>query len=707
MKEKLVYLLLMISTVPAMSEENPFLVPYETPYGTPPFDRIETGHYEAAFAAGIREQALEVQAIVENAEGPTFGNTIEALERSGELLRKVSSAFYNVLHAEGDDGMMSLAESISPRLTESRNNIYLNEALFARVREVYGRRETLSLSSEERRLLEETYEGFERMGASLPAKDKERYRQLSEELSLLTVRFAQNALKDKNGYELLLTREDELTGLPESIREAASLQARSKGKAGWLFTLSGPSYQAFMRYSSHRSLREGCYRAYMSIGNKGDEYDNREIVVRIVNIRLEIARLLGFPHYAGYQLQRTMAKTPEAVYGLLEALLAAYRPVAEAEYRRVQEFAGGLEDQALTVMPWDWSYYSEKLKALRFGVNEEMTRPYFELNHVREKIFGLAGRLYGIRFRENKDIPVYHEEVSAYEVFDGDGSLLAILYTDFHPRQGKQSGAWMNEVKAQYREADGSDSRPQTIIVMNFSRATERLPSLLTFDEVNTFLHEFGHALHGMLTRCVYGSLSGTNVYHDFVELPSQLMENWLTEKEFLEELGVHYVTGERIPWEMVEQLREASRFNIGYACCRQLCFGLLDMAWHSLREPFAGEVRDFEKASWSKAQVLPEVPEAVMSSNFSHIFSGGYAAGYYGYKWSEVLEADAFSVFRARGIYDRETAASFRRNILTPGGTEDPAVLYGKYRGQEPSIEALLLKDGIKRGEGGEKKIP
>jgi peptidyl-dipeptidase Dcp len=684
--------------VTAFSAVNPFFESYTTPYGTPPFDRIAIAHYEPAFVEGMRLQELEIQALVANPEVPTFGNTIVVLERSGEFLRKVSSAFYNVLHAEADEEMMALAERISPQLTACRNNIYLNEALYRRVNEVYQGKDTVQLSVEDARLLEETVQAFEEQGAKLNSEDKATYRRLSEELSVVSVRFAQNALKDKNRYQLHLSQEAEVGGLPESIREEAALLAKNKGLEGWLVTLSAPSYQPFMRYSSQRALREQLYRAYMSIGNKGDEFDNTEIVRRIVNIRLEIAKLMGFTHFADYKLQRTMAKSPEGVYALLENLLTAYRPVAQREYTILQGFALGLEQKDLTLMPWDWSYYSEKLKALRLGVNDEMTRPYFELTRVRERIFALATRLYGISFRENKDIPVYHAEVTPYEVFDSDGSFLAVLYTDFHPRQGKQSGAWMNEVKPQYRTADGEDSRPQIIIVMNFTRPTDSRPSLLTFDEVNTFLHEFGHALHGMLTRCSYASLSGTSVFHDFVELPSQIMENWLTQKEFLDDLALHYLTGQPIPAEWVSQLQETARFNVGYACCRQLSFGFLDMAWHTLTAPFEGDVTAFEKNAWAKAQPLPEVAEALMSSNFSHIFSGGYAAGYYGYKWAEVLDADAFSLFLQRGIYDQATATAFRRYILSPGGTQDPSLLYRLFRGQDPSIDALLLKDGIKK---------
>ena len=436
----------------------------------------------------------------------------------------------------------------------------------------------------------------------------------------------------------------------------------------------------------------------MSVGNKGDEYDNKEIIRKIVNIRLEIAKLMGYNTYAEYSLKHTMAKNPANVYNLLNQLLAAYKPVAINEYNAVQGFAMGTEQDNITVMPWDWNYYSEKLKDIRFDVNDEMTRPYFELNNVKKGVFGLATQLYGITFKENKEIPVYHPEVDAYEVYDADSKFLAVLYTDFHPRNGKQSGAWMNSVKEQYMKADGTDSRPQIIIVMNFTRPTETKPSLLTFDEVNTLLHEFGHALHGMFANGKYASLSGTNVYRDFVELPSQLMENWLTEKEFLDQIAVHYENGEKIPQELVRKLVDAANFNTGYQCCRQLSFGMLDMAWHTQTEPFEGDVTTFEKQAWAQTVIVQEVPETLMSTSFGHIFSGGYAAGYYGYKWAEVLDADAFSAFKAAGIFNKEIAHSFRENVLSKGGTEDPAILYKRFRGQEPTIDALLIRNGIQK---------
>lgn len=679
---------------------NPFFFRYNTPFDTPPFNEIKTKHYEPAFDEGIKQLDSEVQAIANETQPATFENTIVALERSGKLLNKVSSAFFNVLHAEADDEMMEISQRISPKLSESSNNIFLNEKLFARVKDVYEQKDKLNLSTEDAKLLEETFESFSVRGANLNPEDKEKYRKLSTDLSILSLTFDQNALKDKNRYELLLTDEKDLSGLPESIREAAAHRAKEKGKEGWLFNLTAPSYVPFMRYADSRKLREAMYREYMSVGNKGDEYDNKEIIRQIVNIRLEIARLMGYNTYAEYSLKHTMAKNPATVYNLLDQLLAAYKPVAINEYNAVQGFAMGTEKENITVMPWDWSYYSEKLKDIRFDVNDEMTRPYFELNNVKKGVFGLATQLYGITFKENKEIPVYHPEVDAYEVYDADGKFLSILYTDFHPRDGKQSGAWMNSIKEQQHEADGKDSRPQIIIVMNFTRPTETKPSLLTFDEVNTLLHEFGHALHGMFAEGKYASLSGTNVYRDFVELPSQLMENWLTEKEFLDQIAVHYETGEKIPQELVRKLVDASNFNTGYFCCRQLSFGLLDMAWHTQTVPFEGDVIAFEKQAWAQTVIVPEVPGTLMSSSFGHIFSGGYAAGYYGYKWAEVLDADAFSVFKEAGIFNRETARSFRENILSKGGTEDPAILYKRFRGQEPTIDALLIRNGIKQAE-------
>lgn len=691
-------LLGLTSNVMVQAESNPFFGKYKTPFETPPFDKIKTEHYEPAFKRGIAELKADIEKIANNSEPATFENTIVALDRSGELLNRVSGAFFNVLSANANDEMMEISQRISPDLTESSNNIYLNEKLFARVKAVYDQRQSLNLSVEDSRLLDETYRAFQESGATLSAEDKEKYRALTTELSLLSLQFDQNALKDQNRFEMLLTDEKDIAGLPESIREAAAHLAKEKGKEGWLFTLDAPSYVPFMRYADSRALREKMYRAYMSTGNKGDEYDNKEIIRKLVNDRLALAQLMGYPNYAAFELSHKMAKNADNVYKLLNQLLDAYKPVAINEYNAVQGFAMGMEQQNMQVMPWDWSYYSEKLKDLRFKVNDEMTRPYFQLENVKKGVFGLATQLYGLTFKENKKIPVYDKEVQAYEVYDAEGNFKAVLYTDFFPREGKQSGAWMNGIRSQYRDAKGKDVRPQIIIVMNFTRPTDTKPSLLTFDEVETLLHEFGHALHGICADGTYASLSGTSVYQDFVELPSQIMENWLTEKEYLDQIAVHYETGEKIPQELVQKLIDASNFNTGYACCRQVSFGLLDMAWHTITKPFEGDVVVFEKKAWAPAAVVPEVPEACMSTNFGHLFAGGYAAGYYGYKWAEVLDADAFSLFKEKGIFNKEVAKSFYDNILSKGGTEDPAVLYKRFRGQEPTIDALLIRNGIKK---------
>lgn len=676
---------------------NPFFGKYKTPHETIPFNKIKTAHYEPAFEEGIKQVKQEVDKIANNPAAPTFENTIVALERSGALLERVSSAFFNLLSAESNDEMMEISQRVSPKLSESSNDIILNEKLFARIKSVYEQKDRLNLNTEDAKLLQETYESFAENGANLSPEDKEKFRKLSAEESLLTLTFDQNVLKDENSFEMLLTNEADLEGLPESVREAAAANAKEKGKTGWLFDLTAPSYVPFMRYSAKRDLREKLYRANMAVGNKDGEYDNRENIRKIANTRLAIANLLGYKTYADYALHRTMAKTPANVYKLLNDLLEAYRPTALNEYNKIQGFALGMEGKDFTVMPWDWSYYSEKLKDLTFNINDEMTRPYFELSNVKKGVFGLATQLYGITFKENKAIPVYHPDVTPYEVYDENGKFLAVLYTDFHPRDGKQSGAWMNGMKGQYK-IDGKDSRPHIVIVMNFTKPTETKPSLLTFDEVETLLHEFGHAIHGMLADGTYESLSGTSVYRDFVELPSQLMENWLTEKEFLDQIAVHYQTGEKIPQEMVQKLIDASNFNTGYLCLRQLSFGFLDMAWHTLTSPFEGDIAAFERTAWQPAQVLPSVENTLMSSSFSHIFAGGYAAGYYGYKWAEVLDADAFAAFKAAGIFNRDVARSFRENVLSKGGTEDPMTLYVRFRGQEPTIDALLKRNGIKK---------
>ncbi len=692
---QLFFIITLLFTNNMIQASNPFLSKYRTPYSTAPFDKIKTEHYEPAFEAGIRQHQQEIDAIVNQRSTPTFENTIEALDRSGDLLTRVSSVFFALLSAESNDEMMEISQRISPKLSEHSNNINLNEGLFQRVKAVYDNREEMNLTPEQTMLLTETYNGFVRSGAILSGTDKERYRQLSSELSQLTLTFGQNVLKETNRFSMLLTDKKELEGLPQDIIEAAAELAREEGKEGWLFNLSYPSYVPFMKYSSRRDLREKMYRAYNSRCT-GGEYNNLDIMKRIAEVRLEIARLMGKNTYAEYALERRMAQNSQNVYNLLNQLLEAYTPTALQEVKEVQGFAIGKEGRNITLMPWDWSYYADKLKDAKYDLNDEMLKPYFELENVKKGIFGLATDLYGITFQKNEAIPVYHPEVEAFEVKDADGRMLAILYTDFHPRSGKRSGAWMTEFKGQWRKKNGEDSRPHITIVMNFSRPSGNQPALLTYDEVETFIHEFGHALHGMFANTTYPSLSGTNVYRDFVELPSQIMENWLSEKDFLDRFAVHYQSGEKIPEALVQKIRDAGNFNVGYACLRQLSFGLLDMAWHTITAPIDTDVATFEKKATASTQILPAVEGAVTGAQFSHIFSGGYAAGYYSYKWAEVLDADAFALFKERGIFDKETATSFRKNILEKGGTEPPMELYKRFRGSEPSIEALMRRDGI-----------
>lgn len=676
--------------------QNPFLQPYQTPHGTAPFDRIRLEHYEPAVMEGMKQQNAEIDAIVQNPEAPTFENTIEAYEASGELLERVSSVFGNLMSAETNDEMQALARKLMPLMTEHGNNISLNEALFARIKAVYDQRNQLHLNSEQQQLLKDIYEGFALNGANLQGADRDTYRELSNRLSLLTLQFSENLLKATNSYQLLLTHPEQVKGLPQSALDAARESAQQKGMEGWRFTLDYPSYVPFMEYADSRELRRELYTAYASRA-KGGETDNLDVVKQIVNTRLALAQLLGYPDYVSYKLTQRMARTTEAVNQLLDQLLEAYTPAAQQEVKRVEELARKEQGNDFILMPYDWSYYAHKLKDATYQLNDEMLRPYFQLEKVIDGVFGLATRLYGITFKANPDIPVYHPEVTAYEVLDRDGSYLAVLYTDFHPREGKRSGAWMTEYKGQWHTKDGENSRPHVSLVTNFSRSTANKPALLTFDEVETLLHEFGHCLHGIFANTTYRSLSGTNVYWDFVELPSQIMENFATEKEFLHTFARHYESGELIPDELIQRIVASANFNAGYLCLRQVSFGLLDMAWYSRTTPFEGDVQAYERTAWQRAQLLPQVNEACMSTTFSHIFAGGYAGGYYSYKWAEVLDADAFSLFKQKGIFNTEVAQSFRDNILSKGGTEDPMTLYVRFRGQQPTIDALLKRNGIR----------
>ena len=684
---------LLMST--SIMAQNPFLSTPKTPHGTFPFNELKNEHFMPALQEGIRQHNAEIETIVNNPDAPTFDNTIVALERSGMLYTKVLTVFYALESAETNDGMQKLSLEFSPMITEHSNSIMLNEHLFNRIQAVYEQRDKLKLNTEERMLLQKTYNSFARNGAALPADKKERYKELSKELDLASLQFAQNALQEMNGYSLLITDPAVLSGIPENVLAAAKKSAEEAGKEGWLLDLRATCYTPVMTYADNRDLRREIWMAFNTQCMEGSSYDNRELIRTIINDRLEIAKLLGYSNYAEYTLRDRMAENPDNVYNLLNQLLDAYTDKAKEEVAEVQAYAdshGGY----FKIQPWDFSYYSEKLKNEKFDLNEEMLKPYFELEHVKNGVFGLAGKLYGLKFTKNEKIPVYHDEVEAYEVTDANGKYLAVLYTDFHPRKGKRAGAWMTEYKAQYKDEKGRDSRPHITIVMNFTRPTDDKPALLTFDEAETFLHEFGHALHGMLSKGTYASISGTNVYRDFVELPSQIMENWATETEWLNEYAVHYQTGEKMPAELVQKIIDASNFNCGYLCLRQLGFGLQDMAYHTITTPFNGDVLEMERTSTASANVLPDVPATGRCTTFSHIFAGGYAAGYYGYKWAEVLDADAFSVFKKNGIYDKKTATSFRKNILEKGGSEHPMTLYKRFRGQEPTIDALLLRNGI-----------
>ena len=691
--------LFLFCTVNMINAQNPFFEKYNTPHQTVPFDKIKNEHYEPAMLEGIKLHEAEIEAIINNPEAPTFANTIVAYEKSGKFLDRVTTVFGNLRSAETNDDLQKIAQKMIPLLSEHSNNISLNEKLFQRVKAVYKQKSKLSLTIEQAKLLDDIYDGFVRRGANLQGEARNKYRELSKKLSTLTLQFGENNLKETNNFQLVLTQKEQLAGLPEGIVEAAAQTAREKGVEGWVITLHAPSYVPFMTYASNRELRKELYMAYNTKCTKDNEFNTLEIVKDLVNTRMQIAQLLGYKSYADYTLKERMAESSKNVYKLLDQLLDAYTPTAKAEYNEVQELARSTQGKEFRLMPWDWSYYSDQLKNKKFSLNDEMLRPYFELSNVKEGVFGLATRLYGITFRKNSEIPVYHPDVDAYEVLDKDGSFLAVLYTDFHPRAGKRAGAWMTSFKGQWiDDQTGENSRPHITLVMNFTKPTESKPALLTFDEVNTFLHEFGHGLHGISANTHYESLSGTSVYRDFVELPSQIMENFAVEKDFLSTFAKHYQTGEIIPDTLVQRIIDSSNFNVAYACLRQVSFGLLDMGWYTRTTPFTGDVKAYEQKAWEKAQILPVVEGTCMSAQFSHIFAGGYSAGYYSYKWAEVLDADAFSLFMQKGIFNQEVAQSFRNNILSKGGTEHPMTLYKRFRGQEPTIDALLIRNGIKK---------
>ena len=681
------------------NRENPFFVPYHTPHDTVPFNRILLEDYEPAFMEGIRRDKEATDKVINDPAEPTFENTIarvdtEKGEHYYDLLSRVSNVFSCMMSAETCDEMEELAQKMSPILTKHANDITLNKKLFERIKYVHDH-PNRELTPEEQMLLETSYDGFVRSGALLDEEGKDKLRKLTEEASILTLQFSQNLLKEDKAFTLHITDEAQLDGLPETAKAAAAHTAKEKNEEGWIFTLDYPSYYPFMTYSTQRELRKQMYMARNTVCTHENEQNNIEICKRLVNLRRELAQLLGFETYADYVLRHRMASNVENVYKLLNDLIEAYKPTAEKEVKEVEALAKKLEGEDFKMEPWDFGFYSHKLQMEKYNLDAEMLRPYFQLDKVIKGVFGLANKLYGITFKENKEIPVYHPDVKAYEVFDKDGSYLAVFYADFFPRASKRGGAWMTEFRGQSIR-NGVEERPLVSIVTNFSKPTETAPSLLTHDELCTFLHEFGHSLHGMFAEGRYTSLCGTNVSRDFVELPSQIMENWAFEPEYLNSFARDYLSGEVIPAELVERIVRAKNYLAGYYQVRQLDFGTLDMAWHTLTALPEEDAAEFEKKVLAPSAVMPKVPGTAISTAFNHIFSGGYSAGYYSYKWAEVLEADAFSLFKEKGIFDRETASSFRTNILSKGDTEDPAVLYRRFRGRDPEPSALMEKLGL-----------
>lgn len=682
---------------------NPFFLPYDTPHYTVPFNCITLADYEEAMMEGIRREDEQIEKIINNPDEPTFENTIipedevKGRKHYYDLLSRVESVFFNMLSAETNDEMDALAQKMSPILTKHGNDVSLNPKIFERVKYVYEHHG--ELTPEENCLLEKSYEGFVRSGALLDEAGKDRLRKLTEEASMLSLQFSQNVLKENKAYTLHITDEQQLDGLPNTAREAAHEAAKEHGLKGWVFTLDAPSYGPFMMYSTQRELRKELYMARNTLCIKDNDTNNLELCKRLINLRREMAQLLGYDTFADYVMKHRMATKVENVYKLLNDLIEAYKPKAIEEREEVEALAKEEEGAAFKMEPWDLAYYSQLLKKKKYDLDPEMLRPYLELGNVIKGVFGLATRLYGITFKENKDIPVYHPDVKPYEVYDKDGSYLAVLYVDFHPRKGKRDGAWMTEFQGQWIERDGTNVRPHASLVMNFSKPTEDKPALLRLGEVETFLHEFGHSLHGIFANTRFESLSGTNVWWDFVELPSQFMENFAVEKEFLRTFAFHYQTGEPMPDELIEKVIASRNFGAATACLRQVSFGLLDMAYYTHKEEFTEDIISFEKKAWAPAIIDEQRMDTCMTVQFSHIMAGGYAAGYYSYKWAEVLDADAFSVFKKEGIFNQATAQRFRDNILSRGGTEHPMTLYKRFRGQEPTIDALKARDGLTKG--------
>ncbi len=674
--------------------DNPLLQAFNTPFEAVPFDKIKPEHFLPAIKEAIEKGRKEIEAISTATDTPTFANTLEALENSGELVNTVSAVFFNLNSAETNEQIQQLAREISPLLTEYSNDILLDERLFKRVKAVWEQRNNLGLAPEQYTLLDKTYKSFVRNGANLNNEGKARLREIDKELSGLSLKFGEHVLKETNDYELHITNEEDLKGLPEDVKEMAEQVAKDKGKEGWLFTLQFPSYIPFVTYADKRELREEIFKAYASKGFKDGETDNREIVKEIVKLRHERAKLLGYATHAAFVLEERMAEDPSKVEQFLRGLLMHAKPVAQEELHELAEYAKAHGGPSM-LQRWDLAYWSEKLKKDKYEVDDEILKPYFQLENVIEGVFAVAQKLYGLSFHRNTDIPVYHEDVSVYEVQDEDGQHVALFYADFFPRAGKRNGAWMTSYRSQKKE-NGKDIRPHVSIVCNFTKPTPKQPSLLTFNEVTTLFHEFGHALHGMLANGTYASLSGTSVFWDFVELPSQVLENWTYEKECLDLFAKHYKTGEPIPAELVQRIKDSANFMVGYGTIRQIGLARLDMAWHNLHDPNITDVGTFEQQALLETELLPYVPGSNTSTSFSHIFQGGYSSGYYSYKWAEVLDADAFEFFQEKGIFNRETATLFKQHVLSAGGSEHPMELYKRFRGQEPSPEALLRRTGM-----------
>ena len=675
--------------------ENPLLVESPLPYGAPQFDKIKTEHYKPAFLAAIEEAKAEIDAITSNSEAPTFANTIEALERAGSKLNDISSIFYNLMEADSNDDMQALAEELSPVMTEYSMYVSLNAPLFERIKAVYAEKDNLGLDPVEMKLLEDSYKSFVRSGANLDDEAKKQYSAWVEELSLLQLEYSKNVLAATNAYVLNLTDEADLAGLPEFVKSMGKATAEERGLEGWAYDLSAPSYSPFLKYSSRRDLREQIWKAYNSKA-LGGEFDNTGVCTKIADLRIKIANILGYATHADYSVENKMSKTSANVVEFLDKLLQPTLPVARKEVAQIYAYAkeNGFEDSELKA--WDWSYWSEKYKDANYSFNDELLKPYFRLEDCIDAVFGLATKLYGLQFEERKDIPGYHKDVKVYDVKDASGRHMALFYADFFPRASKRGGAWMTSFREQSIGADGVEKRPFISIVTNFTKPTGSEPSLLTHDELTTFLHEFGHSLHGMLAEGKYASMTGTSVSRDFVELPSQIMENWAYEPEYLNGFAKHYQTGEALPAEYIDKIVETKNYLSGYLQVRQLQFGILDMAWHNISQMPDMDCLSYEKAALKASNVIASDPGACISTAFSHIFSGGYSAGYYSYKWSEVLEADAYSLFTEKGIFSKEVANSFRENILSKGSSQDEAVLYRNFRGHDPEPEALLRKLGI-----------